>query len=162
MKEELIVSALLNGLIVGMIIVFANYYKEARLQKTAVTSKYVIPAVSELFNKLIDIKIYFKAKRYENEGAEFMKPPKELTAAQNKSSLVHLTELEELIEKNKIFLSEPLLRSLKELISASSILCNVEVLDEDLQKKCKNNWEDGMKHIEKTIDVMKKSINLYI
>ncbi|PCI24259.1 hypothetical protein COB57_05420 [Candidatus Peregrinibacteria bacterium] len=140
-----------------------DFFKAKKLKKLDVTYKYLIPVTNELFNKLVNIKFYFTAKHLEDIGSDFIKTVPELNKDQQKSTLIHIDELKEILNKNQLFLSKQTIKSVEKFIQECGFLYNIELNeDQDMFKKeGKRHYKNGIITINKITQDLRKELGLY-
>jgi hypothetical protein len=80
-----------------------------------------------LQKKLVSIRRYCEAQRNSESGNDFAVRPEDLEAADNKSILVHWTELETLLDENLIFLSSSCNAAFERLRNQLSLGASMEL-----------------------------------
>lgn len=156
-------SSFIGATVGSTLIVFLNFLKEKSLKKTDTIYKFTIPSTKKVYDKLSNIKAYFYAKSFEDSGCDFMKPPEELDDNKNKSTLVHVDELESILENNRLFLSHKTEKMIRNTVSSWQFLMNIELNynDVDIKKSGKDLYKSAYKEIDKVLLNMKNELNLY-
>jgi len=86
-----------------------------------------LAAFKLLQKKLVSIRRYCEAHKNSESGNEFSARPEDLDAADNKSILIHWTELETFLDENLIFLSCSCNASFERLRDQLSLGANMEL-----------------------------------
>jgi hypothetical protein len=107
-----------------------------------------------LQKKLVSIRRYCESQINGERGSEFGNRPDDLDSADNKSILIHTTELEALVDENLIFLSDSCRKAFENLRDQLSLGASMELwlASPQQQLKFETSKIDGYEAISNKVD----------
>ncbi|RKS03196.1 hypothetical protein [Flavobacterium sp. 102] len=152
-KVLAVVSPFISAFLAGLL----TYYFTLKTKKFDILYQNKIPAFKEIALKLIELKKFCLGRSAYYQGNEFSPYWEE-----NLGALEHRTAVAEIFEINSIFLSKSSKKSIENLISEMSGLCNAEISIAGTNEisGVEKEYERIAKITEETINILYSDLNL--
>ncbi len=135
------------------------------LEKVKMIYKEKIPIINSIYDKLFDMKLYTEAIVADYRWWDFDKGTmyykEKWMENVNKWRLTHIWEIQDLIAKNRLFLTNEYIEKINNILNATSYLCSIELQNTDDNKLQENNvdsYKEVSMNIREAMEITKKEM----
>lgn len=155
----------LSPFLAALLASYLTYLFTMRSRKYEILLKERIPAFKSIQRRIVSLKRYCMARVAEYQGNEFAAHFDDLPGEDKKSALSHRSELGNLVEENLIFLSSQSRKSLEDLDTQLSLLCNLELSlaanpDQSITSSAQGAYEATLDRIDTCLENLYSELKL--